>query len=107
MLGIATFFRRCPACGRRFETRLVSKELVHQSKEIERNLPAPRRHGENPTPYQDPWHPSYYQGFSWSYLSLEPNVTTVTVTDEFQCSYRCKACGHQWSEKRTGESKVS
>ena len=107
MPEIATFLRSCPACGKRFETRLVSRELVRQSKEVARNSPVPQSIGANPTPYQDPWHPSLYQGYNWSYLTLEPNVVTITVRDEFQCLYRCKSCGHQWSEKRTSERKIS
>ena len=95
MTGITTFFRHCPACGKRFEIRLVSKKLVHESKEVERNRSVLPTIDERPR----------YKGLF--YVRNEPNVTTITVTDEFRYTYKCKACRHQWSEKRTRESKVS
>ena len=95
MLGIATLFRSCPACGKRFETRLVGKELVHESKEVERNRSVLPTLDERPR----------YKGLF--YIRNEPNVITFTVREEFRCLYRCKACGHQWSEKRASEHKIS
>ena len=95
MPEIATFFRRCPACGKRFELRLVSRELVHESKEVERNRSVLPTTDERPR----------YKGLF--YIRNEPNMMTLTVREEFRCLYRCKVCGHQWSEKRTSERKIS
>jgi hypothetical protein len=33
-------------------------------------------------------------------LVLESDVPIVVETDDFRYTYRCKHCGHQWSEER-------
>jgi uncharacterized Zn finger protein len=76
---VRTFFRRCPSCGRRFEIRLVNKKLIG-SQEIESNV-------EQYTPTLAP-------------VMLESNVPILVEVDDFGYTYRCKHCGHQWSEDR-------
>jgi DNA-directed RNA polymerase subunit RPC12/RpoP len=88
--AIRTFFRHCPACGRRFEIRLVSKEPVDAEEHNEEltgvtAVPKPvmttgsRRGVPLPTVVHD------------------SSPITVEV-EEFQYTYRCKHCGHEWSE---------
>jgi len=76
---VRTFFRRCPSCGRRFEIRLVNKKLIG-SEQIESNV-------EQYTPTLAP-------------VILESNVPILVEVDDFGYTYRCKHCGHQWSEDR-------
>ena len=74
-----TFFRHCPSCGRRFEIRLVSKKFIN-SELVESN-------GVQYTPAS-------------AAVVLESNVPIAVEIDDFRYTYRCKHCGHQWSEER-------
>ena len=78
---LRTFFRHCPSCGRRFEIRLVSKEEVGESEHDEDLL----RVTGVPEPAPRP-------------LLLEDTSPVTVEMEEFQYRYRCKHCGHEWSE---------
>jgi uncharacterized Zn finger protein len=78
---VRTFFRRCPSCGRRFEIRLVNKKLI-SSEQVESNVE------------------QYTAGSVYEPLMLESDVPIVVEIDDFRYTYRCKHCGHQWSEER-------
>jgi len=83
---IRTFFRHCPACGRRFEIRLIKKKLVDRQEvesDAEEYTPA------TPGP-----------------MVLESEVPLVVEVDDFSYTYRCKHCGHQWSEEHFDTEKV-
>jgi len=84
MPEVRTFFRHCPYCKRRFEIRLVSKKLVGSkvdSSEMEE-----------------------YTVVSPSVpLVLEQEEPLIHEVDDFSYSYKCKHCGHQWSEERFKE----
>jgi len=84
MSVIQTFFRHCPSCGRRFEIRLESKKLSKEERKTARLTPS--------------------RSIEWSEL-IEPLTVRVgkpiTVdVESFQYSYKCKHCGHEWSEVR-------
>jgi DNA-directed RNA polymerase subunit RPC12/RpoP len=79
MPEVTTFFRHCPSCGRRFEIRLVTKELVEENEKFEERKAVM---------------PSYKALFN----EVVMNVPTIVDNKEFQYSYRCKHCGHEWSE---------
>ena len=89
MPSIRTFFRHCPSCGRRFEIRLVSREEVNSESHVE-ELPAsvmgPRVVTAAPIPR--------------AVLVQEEKPSMVDV-EEFQYTYKCRHCGHVWSEIRT------
>lgn len=78
---VRAFFRHCPFCGRRFEIRLVNKRLMG-SRLIESKV-------EQFTPASETVP-----------VVLELNVPMVVEVDDFGYTYRCKHCGHQWSEDR-------
>jgi len=87
---IKTIFRHCPSCGRRFEIRLVGKKLI-DSKSIE------EKGGRRLVPV----------GGGAVFGAAVPVVTVVqegmpsiVEVEDFQYSYKCKHCGHQWSEVR-------
>jgi len=93
---IKTFFRFCPACGKRFHIKLVSKRLVNVDRQSVDQRQADSREG----------HLSI--GSAGSYPSpftlLEGEPITIDV-EMFQYSYRCGHCGHEWSEKGFEEHK--
>jgi len=89
MSAIRTFFRHCPSCGRRFEIRLVSKIEVSDDT------------GTWKTSKSDVG----MSGRRESSLMLEggkPATVEVPETEEvkeFMYNYKCKHCGHEWSEE--------
>jgi C4-type Zn-finger protein len=93
MSEIETFFRHCPACGRRFEIRLVSKKAEDTREEtFMKRIDVPVNMG-----------PSSYGG-AFSPLAVQEEIpTTIEVTD-FNYTYRCKHCGHMWSEIHVEEA---
>jgi hypothetical protein len=91
------FFRFCPSCGRRFHIRLVSKQALH----IERRE---RRRTETYTAGGSPaWGPG---GSGVPIMTIvREGVPIIVDVEEFQYNYRCKHCGHEWSEKLVKEHK--
>ena len=99
MSAIRTFFRHCPSCGRRYEIRLVSKKEISDESETwkikERVLPQ-----------------SVRARAKESIMTLDADlgvpessprileVPEIGETKEFRFNYRCKSCGHEWSEER-------
>jgi DNA-directed RNA polymerase subunit RPC12/RpoP len=96
---IRTFFRHCPACGRRFEIRLVGKEPTDMAE-----------HSEEMTSVTAVPKPSMTTG-SRRGVPLPTVVhdsSPITVEmEEFRFTYRCKHCGHEWSEIRNKTDVVS
>ena len=110
MSGVTTYFRHCPSCGRRFEIRLVERDLVKTEKETHletragydgASLASQRQPGlgqvRSPFPFmsdikvRDP-------------VELEEKVRVTVSKKEFQYHYRCKHCGHEWAEGRFVET---
>ena len=87
MSEVGTFFRHCPSCGRRFEIRLVGKRSVGQE-----DIPQTEKR------------------ISHAYITPAPallaeDAPVVVEIEEFQYTYKCKHCGHEWSEVRDTEHK--
>ena len=87
MSGIRTFFRHCPSCGRRFEIRLVKKERVDSEAITEGLKPSA------------PSSPSRL-----SALPLSQDAPSIVDIEDFRYTYKCKHCGHEWSEVNRTES---
>lgn len=88
------FFRICPSCGRGFQILLVSKKLVDDKREVEEV----RVGTMNANP----------GGYTMTHMALivvQENIPVTVEVEEFQYSYRCKHCGHEWSETRTKVSR--
>ncbi len=87
------FFRHCPGCGRRFHIKVVDKKMIHLERESmpgnERPLILSQFRGSPALPVQE---------------SSRPIIVDV---EEFQYSYKCQHCGHEWSEKRVKEQRES
>ncbi|MDA4122636.1 MAG: hypothetical protein OK456_05580 [Thaumarchaeota archaeon] len=96
MSEIRTFFRHCPSCGRRFEVRLESKKLL-KDQTVTTMLNASEAAVKDaliagPAPPAAPVPTLMGQG--------EPVIVDV---ETFQYTYKCKHCGHEWSEVREEE----
>lgn len=91
MPDVTDFFRFCPSCGRRFHIKLVSKTLVGDRKEVrqvKQMLVGP------PT-----------NAFRSPYVVVVQDTIPVTVdVQDFEYAYRCKHCGHVWTEEHSSES---
>jgi len=94
MSEVKTLFRHCPACGRRFEIRLVSKKPVETRQETYEEKHA--------YPVSPTGRGGMYGGIP---LAVEEDFPTTIDITEFSYTYRCKHCGHQWAEMRTEETK--
>jgi DNA-directed RNA polymerase subunit M/transcription elongation factor TFIIS len=90
------FFRHCPGCGRRFHIKLVGKQLVREDVEKHRT--------EEVVSMSDA---SYLRGVMMPYLTLMEGPPVIVDRREFQYSYKCKHCGHEWSEKHVEEHRES
>jgi len=42
----------------------------------------------------------------WSPVMIEQNIPITIDIEEFQYAYKCKHCGHVWSEEHVAESKA-
>jgi C4-type Zn-finger protein len=94
MSSIKTFFRHCPSCGRRFEIRLVEKKEI-SSEDILEDDKRPTPTGRFVTGSYTPMP-----------ITLQDDVPVMVDVKDFRYTYRCKHCGHQWSEVRTKEDTV-
>jgi transposase-like protein len=87
-----TIFKKCPNCGKRFEVEHTG-ESVERKKEVvteEKLISSPSMMVSNPmTPMLD------------TPMSNPPTVmvTELIEEDEYTESYKCKHCGHVWTEK--------
>jgi hypothetical protein len=83
---VKAFFRHCPSCGRRFEIRLVGKKMVGSEASLEKEEVFAAAPLNPPVP-----------------LVLKEGETALVDVEEFEYTYRCKHCGHLWSEIREQE----
>ena len=86
MSEIRIFFRHCPACGRRFEIRVAKKEEVsesHWSGRIDSDTDEVEESTLSLTPLV---------------LSQEESKPAIVEEKDFNYTYKCKHCGHQWTE---------
>jgi hypothetical protein len=77
------FFRHCPGCGRRFHVKLVSKSVIDAERD--------EGHGVI----------GMVGGRGLAHVVEGP--TLLFDIKEFRYVYKCKHCGHEWSEVRIGE----
>ena len=96
MSEIRTLFRFCPSCGKRFHIKLVGKKLVDDERETENEtetIATPGAIGGG-----------FTAGAMGGYgmpLVVEENVPVMIDIEKFEYSYKCKHCGHVWSETKT------
>jgi|SRR5437763_15832318 len=93
------FFRCCLECGRRFHVKLENKRLVRMERQ-ERRSPQLVRRGGPPHGIRG----SRVEGLG-PVTTVYKGPPTIVDVEEFQYNYKCKHCGHEWSEKRIEEHK--
>jgi len=88
------FFRHCPGCGRRFHIKLESKKKLDEHREaISRTTIADLRiahAGESGSPVMLP-------------VMVQEGRPIILDIEDFQYTYKCEHCGHEWSEKHVEE----
>jgi transposase-like protein len=96
MSEVETLFRFCPSCGKRFHVRLVSKKLIDAKEETLEAKQVARGGNANPMTYIRGTYP----------IVLEENVPVTIIVEDFQYSYKCKHCGHEWTETQVTQKKA-
>lgn len=104
MSKVMTFFRACPVCGRRFETRFMGKK----PKAAGRRPEEPGQPAEGKEWVRDRSSSDHYVGI----LALDHSIGIsggridggpLPVTAAFEYSYKCNHCGHEWCEEKVEE----
>jgi DNA-directed RNA polymerase subunit RPC12/RpoP len=98
MSGFVTFFRHCPYCGRRFEIRLVSKKEATESDVVETEPPSIADGAALAR--------GWYGSITGGRAVMEGTSPMLFMDEEFQYSYKCKHCGHEWSEVHETEKET-
>ena len=95
MSGVGTFLRTCPSCGHKFHVKLEGEKLVNAKSFAE---PVDEDDVESDGiggriavgPLHDPP------------IVHEKGVRTTEIRD-YEDSFKCEKCGHEWVEKREVE----
>ena len=95
MSEVRTFFRFCPSCGRRFHIKLIKKEMTDIKRETV------DVHGGVPVRMMASTAGAAMMGP----ILVEETIPVVVDIDEFKYSYKCKHCGHEWSETHMEENR--
>lgn len=99
MIQKLEFFRHCPGCGKRFHIKIEDRKLVQEETKM---IPTKRA-----VRVIRPMWQTYKGGNAYT----PPGVTTELVEgppiivkeEEFQYHYKCKHCGHEWTEHHREE----
>ena len=86
------FFRHCPGCGRRFHIKLVEKDELSSYDTGSKGpiLGRVRTRG----------------AVARGVANMEEGGTLIFDTEEFAYHYKCKHCGHEWTETRLEDKPV-
>ena len=104
MSKLGTLVRTCPSCGHRFHVKLLGERLLSDigtTEPVSRDgmmMNTGASAGIWGTPRGKVWSPP---------MGAQEKGTFTTKRKEFENSFKCERCGHQWSEKRTEEKTVS
>ncbi|MGD0395697.1 MAG: hypothetical protein ABSB26_02145 [Nitrososphaerales archaeon] len=105
MSRLGTLVRTCPSCGHRFHVKLTDERVLSDKRTTE----PVGKDGMmiNTGASSGIW--GYPRGKVWSLTpgGAHEKETFTTVRKEFEDSFTCGHCGHQWSEKHTEENETS
>ncbi|MBI3841454.1 MAG: hypothetical protein HY297_05855 [Thaumarchaeota archaeon] len=101
MSAVASFFRHCPSCGKRFHVKRVGEKLVGE--EI-MHVPSPDALGATLSVNDVPMGRHDESGVA----ATAPDKTDskVVEVEEIQYTFRCEHCGHEWTEYHAEEVEV-
>jgi hypothetical protein len=91
------FFRHCPGCGRRFHIKVESKKLVDVKRTSRPTRVVTNIRGSTP--------PFRGAATQQPYFLVQEGRPMIIDVEEFQYTYKCKHCGHEWSEKHIKEQR--
>lgn len=97
-IDLIEFFRHCPGCGKRFHIKLEKKEIVQEdtkmipTKRVIRPIVAAR------TGWQTYKGGSAYVPPPIIRTELVEGPPIIVKEEEFQHTYKCGHCGHEWTE---------
>ena len=103
MSSVRTFFRHCPSCGRRFEIRLEKKEAAG-SQELSETLKEPVNPFMVRAAAGNPLNPVFTKATPITVSEDKPAIVDIR---DFRYTYKCKHCGHEWSEVHETERDLS
>jgi transcription elongation factor Elf1 len=90
---IRTFFRHCPACGHRFQVRLISEKEIPDSESVTDATMPPISMNYDTT--------SAPRSGEKRMIHLDDSADTTVVDSKRELdTYRCGHCGHVWTEVR-------
>jgi uncharacterized Zn finger protein len=92
MSEIKTLFRYCPSCGKRFQIRLVGKKMVSEREELS---------VEDTEHEAEVWDTAALMGGYGGDeipVELEEKEPITVELERFRYTYKCKHCGHVWTE---------
>jgi DNA-directed RNA polymerase subunit M/transcription elongation factor TFIIS len=104
MSKLGTLVRTCPSCGHRFHVKFTNERVLSDKKTTE----PVSKDGMmiNTGPSTGVW--GTPRGKVWSPpMGAQERGTFTTTRKEFEDSFKCERCGHQWSEKRIEENEAS
>lgn len=87
------FFRHCPGCGRRFHIKLENKQLISEHREV-----IPGRKALRTAVVRSGGRPGMTMPPAITPVAVQEGKPIVIDIEEFQYAYKCKHCGHEWSE---------
>ncbi|MDG6901195.1 MAG: hypothetical protein JRM80_04460 [Nitrososphaerota archaeon] len=97
MSEVRALLRFCPACGKRFHIKVVGRKLIEdrmEQTETKRDL------GFIGSPM------GYGSYGAAQPVVVEEDVPLTVDVEEFQYTYKCKHCGHVWSEMHDQERRT-
>ena len=95
------FFRHCPGCGRRFHIKIESKKIVGSHAE---KIP---RLVSSGTVYRATGRQAGMTAPAFTPVTVQEGKPIIVDVEEFQYMYKCGHCGHEWSETKVKEHRIS
>lgn len=91
-------FKRCPQCGRRFHIILLEKKLdqVVNRETVQAPVETLRQY-DRLVSHKEEARPAIHH-YSGGILLVGGEPITIDAV-EFQYRFKCKHCGHEWSEE--------
>ena len=104
MSWLGTFLRQCPSCGHRLHVRLVNERLLNDKRAAE---PVGREEAVTIETGGSAMGTRLWGKVHSPPMGPQEKETFTTETREFEDTYKCGRCGHQWSEKHAEDEAMT